>query len=201
MKTEKRNEKKADISLEAVVSAAIGLLNREGIQKLTMRALAGELGIKAASLYWHIKDKQQLYEQIAEHISKGIQPSCGLGDPKAYLMEGARLYRQKMREVRDSPEVFMIASPVTPCRLELIKNMLISLLHLGIKEKYCMIAGHMFNNYILCFVADEPRLQAGLQGVPNPFSPILGTGYEQLSADEQFALGLNALFAGFKIFE
>jgi AcrR family transcriptional regulator len=196
-----RNEKKPEISLETVVLAAIGLLNRDGIQKLTMRSLADELGIKAASLYWHIKDKHQLYEQIAEQISKGCQPSCGLGDPKAYLMEGARLYRQKMREVRDSPEIFMAAPPVTPHRLELIKNLLISLLHMGIKEKYCMIAGHMYNNYILCFVADEPRLQAGLQGVPNPFAPILGTGYEQLSADEQFMLGLDALFAGFKVFE
>jgi AcrR family transcriptional regulator len=196
-----KSEKKADISLETLVAAAIGLLNREGIQNLTMRSLAGELGIKAASLYWHIKDKQQLYEHIAEHISKGIQPACGLGDPKAYLMEGARLYRQKMLEVRDSPEVFMLAPPVTPYRVELIKNMLISLLHLGIQAKYCMIAGHMFNNYILCFVADEPQLQAGLQTESDPFAPILGSAHEQLKPDDQFTLGLNALFAGFKIFE
>jgi hypothetical protein len=44
-------------------------------------------------------------------------------------------------------------------------------------------------------------LQAGLNIASDPFAPILGTGYEQLSADEQFTLGLDALFAGFKIFE
>ena len=46
-----KDEKKSEISLERIVKAAIGLLSRDGIEKLTMRSLAGALGIKAASLY------------------------------------------------------------------------------------------------------------------------------------------------------
>ena len=194
-------EKKPEISLEQIVKAACSLLNRDGIGKLTMRALAGELNIKAASLYWHIKDKQELYTQIAEAISRDIRPSCGLKDPKAYLVEVAGLYRKKLLGVRDSVEIFMRSPPSTPARLELIKNILICLLHLNIKEKNCLIAAHLYNNYILSFAADEALWQNAVWDSPNPASGILGNGFRPLTSNKAFILGLDVLFAGFKILE
>ncbi|MDR1902689.1 MAG: TetR family transcriptional regulator [Treponema sp.] len=200
MKTEKILEK-SEISRERIVEAAIALLNRQGIEKLTMRGLAGSLNIKAASLYWHIKDKQDLYDAIAEKMSSEIKPSCGLKDARAYLLEAAALYRKKLLEVRDSVEIFMHSAPVTPQRIELIKNIVICLLHLGIKEENCLIAGHLFNNYILSFTADEVIVQTEHKDAPNPFAGILGTGYKPLNRDKQFLRGLEVLFAGFKILE
>jgi AcrR family transcriptional regulator len=193
--------KKSEISLERIVRAATGLLNRDGIGKLTMRSLAGALDIKAASLYWHIEDKQELYTQIAEGICREIRPACGLKDPRAYLREVAGLYRQKLLEVRDSAEIFMRSPPSTPARLELIRNVLISLLHLNIKEKNCMIAAHLFNNYILSFAADEALWQTDLWDSANPAAGILGTGFRPLTSNKAFSLGLDVLFAGFKILE
>jgi AcrR family transcriptional regulator len=200
MKNEKNSEKN-EISKEKIVEAAIALLNRQGIEKLTMRALADTLAIKAASLYWHIKDKQDLYDQIAEKISADIKPSCGLKDAKAFLMEGAALYRKNLLKIRDSVEIFMRSVPVTPQRVELIKNITICLLHLGIKEENCLIAAHLFNNYILSSVADEVIVQTEHKDTPNPFAGILGTSYKPLSRDKQFTRGLDVLFAGFKILE
>ncbi|MHB9293087.1 hypothetical protein Holit_02206 [Hollandina sp. SP2] len=188
-----------EISPEAIVREALGILNRDGLEKLSMRALAAALGIKAPALYWHIKNKQDLMDQIAETMSAEMLPSCGLSDARKYLFEAVRLYRQKLLKVRDSVEVFMGSPPSTPVRCELIKNMMISLLHTGIKEKYCLVASHMLNNYVLSFVADEVIFKANPAGQPVFIDTILGTDYEKMSFDEQFECGLNILFAGFKI--
>jgi AcrR family transcriptional regulator len=193
--------KNGPISQETIIRAAIGILKREGLEKLTMRLLAQTLGVKAASLYWHIKDKAALYNQIAEELCREIQPSCSIKDPKAYLTEVSGLYRQKLLEVPDSVEIFMHSMPLTPRRFELIKNILICLLHLGVKEEHCLIAGNILNNYVLSFAADEVIIQAEHHNAPNPFASILGTGYKPLNNEEQFVRGLEVLFAGFKILE
>ena len=190
-----------EISPELIVREAIALLNREGLEKLSMRALAGALGVKAPALYWHIKNKQDLIDQIAETMSAEMLTSCGLGNAQKYLAEFAHVYRQKLLEVRDGVAVFLSSYPSTPARCETIKNVMISLLHIGVKEKYCLVAAGMFNNYVLSFVADEVVFKANPAGMPPFINTILGTDYEKMSFDEQFACGLNALFAGFKIFE
>src|ERR1700724_2128721 len=51
-----------------VVSAALDLLGREGLDALSMRTLADSLGIKAASLYWHVRDRRELLELVAAAI-------------------------------------------------------------------------------------------------------------------------------------
>jgi TetR/AcrR family tetracycline transcriptional repressor len=190
-----------EISQETIVREAIALLNRDGLEKLSMRTLAGALGIKAPALYWHIKNKQDLIDQIAEAISAEMLTSCGLGNAQKYLFEFAHVYRQKLLEVRDGVVIFINSYPSTPARCETIKNTMISLLHIGVKEKYCLIASGMYNNYVLSFVADEVIFKANPAGMPPFITTILGTGYEKISFDEQFDCGLNVLFAGFKTLE
>jgi TetR/AcrR family tetracycline transcriptional repressor len=192
---------KMEISPETIVKEAIGILNRDGLEKLTMRALARALGVKAPALYWHIKNKQDLMDQIAESMSAEMLPSCGLSDAKKYLFEFAHVYRQKLLEVRDSVEILVHSHPSTPGRAEAIKNLMISLLHIGVKAKNCLVAAGMFNNYVLSFVADEIIFKANPAGQPAFIDTILGTDYEKMSFDEQFERGLNVLFAGFKILE
>jgi hypothetical protein len=124
-----------------------------------------------------------------------------LSDARKYLFEFARVYRQKLLEVRDGVEVFLRSYPSTPVRCETIKNVMISLLHIGIKEKNCLVAAGIYNNYALSFVADEVIFKANPAGQPAFIDTILGAGYEKMSFDEQFECGLNVLFAGFKILE
>lgn len=56
------------LNRQAVVDAALELLAESGIDGLSMRALADRLGVKAASLYWHVRDKQQVLELLAEAL-------------------------------------------------------------------------------------------------------------------------------------
>jgi hypothetical protein len=134
-------------------------------------------------------------------MSAEMLPSCGLSDARKYLFEFAHVYRQKLLEVRDGVAIFLRSYPSTPARCETIKNALISLLHIGVKEKHCLVAAGMFNNYVLSFVADEVVFKANPAGQPAFIDTILGTAYEKTSFDEQFECGLQVLFAGFKILE
>ena len=56
------------ISREAIVTAAIKLLDREGLAALSMRRLAEELGTGAASLYWHVGSKDGLLDLVFDEI-------------------------------------------------------------------------------------------------------------------------------------
>jgi len=56
------------ISRAAIVTAAIGLLDREGLAALSMRKLAEELGTGAATLYWHVGSKDGLLDLVMDEI-------------------------------------------------------------------------------------------------------------------------------------
>jgi AcrR family transcriptional regulator len=56
------------ISREAIVAAAVELLDREGLAALSMRRLAEELGTGAASLYWHVGSKDGLLDLVLDHV-------------------------------------------------------------------------------------------------------------------------------------
>jgi AcrR family transcriptional regulator len=61
-------KRREPISREAIVAAAIGLLDREGLAALSMRRLGEELGAGAASLYWHVGSKDGLLDLVLDEI-------------------------------------------------------------------------------------------------------------------------------------
>ncbi|HUZ70586.1 MAG TPA: TetR family transcriptional regulator [Candidatus Saccharimonadales bacterium] len=75
-----RQETETGLNREAVIQAALGMLDAVGVEGLSMRALADRLGVKAASLYWHIRDKEQLLELVAEAVLERVAvPASSLG--------------------------------------------------------------------------------------------------------------------------
>ncbi|WP_029042390.1 TetR/AcrR family transcriptional regulator C-terminal domain-containing protein [Cucumibacter marinus] len=54
------------LTRDEVVAKAIELLDEDGLDALTLRRLAKALGVSAPTLYWHVKDKRQLLDQMAE---------------------------------------------------------------------------------------------------------------------------------------
>jgi AcrR family transcriptional regulator len=61
------------LSRERVLEAAIGLADQEGIESLTMRKLAGELGVEAMSLYNHVANKSDLVSAMVDLVISDIQ--------------------------------------------------------------------------------------------------------------------------------
>ena len=63
-----RARDKRPLTRELIVDAALALLERDGLQGLSMRRLAQELGSGAASLYWHVGDKEELLSLLLDRI-------------------------------------------------------------------------------------------------------------------------------------
>ena len=66
-------EKQRGLTRERLVDAALELVNEEGLEGLSMRALADRLEVKAASLYWHVRDRRELLELLAESILEPVR--------------------------------------------------------------------------------------------------------------------------------
>jgi len=80
------------ISRDAIVTAAIGLLDREGLAALSMRRLAEELGTGAASLYWHVGSKDGLLDLVLDEV---------IGEGKVPDPEPIRWQKQLKQVARD----------------------------------------------------------------------------------------------------
>ena len=185
------------ISKETIVKTSIEILNLNGIDHLTTRKLAKELNIKSASLYWHMKNMQDLYGFIAEQICSEVVIACDVSNPKEYLYEVHKEFRAKLLGLRDSVAVFIRSTPNTPHRVEIIRRVLECLLQLGIKEKNCITAANLLNNYVLSFVADELRFKTASPEKMKDLNILFGIRHTD-DFDEQFLYGLKVLLVGFE---
>lgn len=68
-----------------ICEKSLEIINESGLEALTMRLLAKALGVKAASLYNHIKDKDDLYDLVQEEVYKRKTHIPFHGDWKVHL--------------------------------------------------------------------------------------------------------------------
>lgn len=59
---------KVGLTREQVVDAALDVLDEGGLENLSTRAIAAELGVSMNTVMWHIHTKDQLLELMAESI-------------------------------------------------------------------------------------------------------------------------------------
>ena len=89
---------------DEIIDAAGRLLERDGTDGLTMRAIAAELGIRAPSLYKHIADKRELEIAVVaaalEQQAEAFERVTASGDPvpaiaaayRSWALEHPHLY-------------------------------------------------------------------------------------------------------------
>ncbi|MFF0948334.1 TetR/AcrR family transcriptional regulator [Rhizobium leguminosarum] len=56
------------LSLERIVATAVDLLDAEGVDGLKMRRLADRLGAGAMSLYWHVDNKEKVFDLALDSV-------------------------------------------------------------------------------------------------------------------------------------
>src|SRR5262249_19016990 len=68
-----RAEPRVPLTRDAIVEAALRVLDREGMDGLSMRRVAEELGTGVASLYWHVRNKGELLQLLSERLAAEIE--------------------------------------------------------------------------------------------------------------------------------
>ena len=59
---------RAPVSRESVVRAALALLADGGLESVSFRRIAKALGVSGPTLYWHVENKRQLMDLMAEEL-------------------------------------------------------------------------------------------------------------------------------------
>jgi AcrR family transcriptional regulator len=115
----------AGLTKDAIVQAAFDLLDQAGMDGLTVRALAARLGVQAPALYWHVRSKQALLDEMATRLWRQIgEVMAGLPDgvPWRELMTiYAATVRRELLAHRDGAKAFSgttFTDPDVPRRQE-----------------------------------------------------------------------------------
>ncbi|MEU7765374.1 TetR/AcrR family transcriptional regulator [Nocardia sp. NPDC049190] len=86
---DKRTGRPARICRSEIVAAAHAVIDAEGVDKLTMRRLAGELGCTPMALYHHVRDKEDLLRLLLnDYADQVVWPDLP-EDPKERILTTA----------------------------------------------------------------------------------------------------------------
>ncbi|ROO89344.1 TetR family transcriptional regulator [Actinocorallia herbida] len=69
------------LSRDTVCEHALALADREGLEAVTIRRLAKELGVTPMALYWHFKNKDELLNALTEHALRHVTANLSPDDP------------------------------------------------------------------------------------------------------------------------
>lgn len=97
------------LNRERVVQTGLQVLNEVGLEGLTLRRLAKELDVQAPTLYWHVKSKQELLDEMATAMLKKLIESGGLeieGTWQESTSETCRRLRQMLLAYPDGAKIF-----------------------------------------------------------------------------------------------
>ena len=172
-----------------VVNAALKLLNEVGMDGLTTRRLAEDLGVQGPALYWHFKNKQELIDEMARalltHSYGRAQPGQDWADWLAY---GARRLRRAMLSYRDGARLMAGYRPSGDHGRLDPEVMFGPLFAAGFCRSDCFWAVLTVGQFTFGWTMDE---QAALErGRPSgPWG----------KSDEGFEFGLGAIIAGLKV--
>ncbi len=200
-----------------VVEAALEVLDEIGLDGLTMRRLADRLGVKAASLYWHVGNKEELLGLIADEIGSGVrEPEPGLAW-RERLEALAWENRRVLLSHRDAVRILAGTAPTGSNRLRLSEITLRALLEAGLAHQEVAYASLLLTDYATGFVSEEVMLAnaAEKQGVSleealaevrgqfeflspkeYPSMVMLAGQLTNADADERFRFGLEVLLDG-----
>ncbi len=80
MASEEAGGERSRLSKDAVIDRALKLADTDGLEGLTIRRLAADLGVTPMALYWHFRSKEDLLDGIAEQVWSEIDVNV---DPAA----------------------------------------------------------------------------------------------------------------------
>ncbi|WP_323795212.1 TetR/AcrR family transcriptional regulator [Nisaea sp.] len=95
-KPAKRKPKSAPLSSDAIIAAAIDLLDREGLDNFSIRNIAKALGVYPTALYWHVPSRHLLIARLIAALFADVLPEPG-PDWQVWLKALFRRYRDVVR--------------------------------------------------------------------------------------------------------
>jgi len=167
------------LSKDRVLGAAIELADAEGIEALSMRRLAKELGVEAMSLYNHVANKDEILAGILDLVASEFELPSETGDWKTAMRRHAISSRDALLRHRWATALWMRQGGGT-ARLRNGDWMLRTLREAGFSKDLMYHAFHILESYVQGYTLQQlnfPYKGEELAGMAASF-------LQQLPADE-----------------
>ena len=156
-KTDPNAKPRERLTRERVIDAALRVMDSEGLEAVSMRRVAREVGVEAMSLYNHVRDKEDLLAGIQQRVFSEFAFDADPGDPYGNGVRVAHAWRDLMRTHPALIEI-MAEKHQAPISIEALRPMekaLEVLRSMGVPDPDVMQVFHAFGGYIQGFVMME----------------------------------------------
>lgn len=179
--------KKQDAFLDpaVIVNAAWSLVEKDGVDALTSRTLAAELGVKSPALYWHVPSMMAIHSLMVEQMLKESIRNPKLGETwQNWLHDVGMAQRRNFLSHRDSGRILAMAPPTDVTRNEVVPMLTAPLVQAGFAPDDAVAAAGAVASFILGWVIYEQSAEA---------SSYVASMVDLASA---FEFGLSAFIGG-----
>jgi AcrR family transcriptional regulator len=206
MPNDSNMEPRIPLSRARVLRAAAALADSAGVESLTMRRLAQELGVEAMSLYNHVASKDDLLNGLVELVIEEIEIPPSESDWRATLRQRALSARSLMARHPWAPALIALPASRNRAMVRYLDGVVGCLRHAGFTPELMHHAVHLLDSRMFGFTQElfyegevAPEVTAIAQGhafaeeYPN-IAEVIG---EMRHDDEvEFAFGLDLILDG-----
>jgi AcrR family transcriptional regulator len=201
------------LTRQRVIEAALHIMDTEGLDAVSMRRVAREVGVEAMSLYNHVRDKDDLLNGVIEHVMRAIElpEDPADGDWIAYGRRIAYGWRTMFRAHPSLLQLFAERKRAGES-IDTLKPMdaaLKALRKAGLSDRDAVQAFHTVGSFIFGSVmmqtgqvfGGEPRMGHTIPNVSHELLPNIADCMPFLADcdfDEQFAFGLDLMLEGIR---
>ena len=107
------------LSADGITAEAIALVRERGVGELSMRALAGRIGVTAPALYAHFANREALLRACAQVGYDELDARFRAGDPRSPIDMNWVSSRSYVRFAMDEPELFALMFMFRPDAIEI----------------------------------------------------------------------------------
>jgi len=200
-----------------ILEAALGLVDRDGLESLTMRRLGTELSVDPMTIHHHVENKERLLDGIAEVLWEEVALPEESADPSEALRSLARSLRDLFRRHPQAAPLILRCSTLPRAELELFRAYLDVLDEGGVEDPAAVLrpvvsyaAGYGYAERSMLGVQCEPDQSKVLseretllylgQALPPATPPRLADAAVAMIADcdsdRCFEEGLDLMLAG-----
>ena len=141
-----------------MLQAALRLVDARGIESLSMRRLAQELGVEAMSLYNHVANKEDILDGIVELVAEEIDLALDEPDWKAAVRRRAISAHEVLSSRPWACSLWMSGHRLEGTRLRFADALLRGLREGGFSAELTYHGFHVLQSHVLGFTLQEQTL-------------------------------------------
>lgn len=190
------------LSEERIVSVARHLMETLGLESVTMRRVAAELGVTAMALYHHVADKQALVALVADQVIDLVPEPGPQGGPwYDRLRQGLLAVHEQVVRYPGLGLYMALNNGFYPSGFRKSRRTLQLLVDAGFEEDEAKTALYVLLNYTAGYFAFEQSIQRP------PIEPVIGVdevnsnilqSKAELHSYDVFVQGLDTIIAGLR---